>query len=787
MPEHTVWETARYFLEEGVNHLVLRRSGCDGPRIFFGRFADPQDFEAPPPHNRPQRGGFSLAQPWQTGRLAEALDGENSQELPMINSRWRKWLMGGVAGLVAGCSSNTVPQPPAVQNRAELLSFKGQTACQDLEQYLEDTAVMQMRTELQAQRDQVPGWGWWGGGFFGRGGLEDFATPTAGAADKSQAAPPANYTTTNNQVAGVDEADFVKNDGTRIFVLSGNKLYASKSWPATELAIQGKANVEGWPREMFLSGTDRAVVFSTVWQKYPLQPELGFACDSLRCGFYYSNTTKVTVFDVSDMTNLKPINEYYLPGYYQSARMVGTSVRMVMTDQFRFPAAVKFWPEWEEGLFDPGNKDKLTKKYDDMIATNEQLIRAQVLSDWLPPGSSVINGKATVMPQDCSSFSKVNAPTRLGIVTVATLDVSKPGATLDRNSILGESGEIYASTDNLYVATRHWWWWPSPGQKDTTYVHKFDISKPDQARYVASGTIDGHIVDQFSMDENKQGFFRVATTISTRVLDAKNPNNWWGMLETTNRIAVTQENDGRLLTVGLSDEIAKGESIMSTRFVGDSAYVVTFKQVDPLFTFDLRDPTKPIKVGELKVPGFSSYIHPIDDKHLLTIGTFIPENNTDWRERSLQLSIFDVSDLANPKQTFTQSVGTAYSWSEAQYEHKAFNYFPAKKLLAIPFSDWSYNYKTNDEYWSSFISDLRVFEVDTEKGFTPKGSVSMKDLYQVSQYYNWTYYWTPQVRRSVMADDFVYSISDAGLRVAHISNLSQPIATAYFDKYVEQY
>ncbi len=699
----------------------------------------------------------------------------------MLKARWRKWVMGTVAGLAAGCSGNTVtPDPLPIQNRAELLAFSGNHACQDLELYLEDTAVSQMRTQLEAARDQVPSWGWWGGGWEGRGGFQ-----LAGGAEKT-AAPPKDYTTTNNQVAGVDEADFIKNDGTRIFVLSGGKLYATTSWPASDLAILGKVAVEGYPRELFLDGTNRAVVFSQVFRKYPLQPELGFTCDALNCGYSFSNTTKMTVFDVSDMTNLKVINEYFLPGSYQSARKIGTSVRMVMTDSFRFPATVKFWPDYSEKLWDPSSKSRLAARYNELISTNEALIRAQTLSDWLPPGTAVLNGKSSKMPQDCESFSRVNAPTRLGIVTVATLNLSNPTAVIDRNSILGEAGEIYASASNLYVATRHWWWWPRPGQKDTTYVHKFDISQPEKARYVASGTIDGHIVDQFSMDENSKGFFRLATTISSRVPDLKNPNNWWGTLETTNQIHVTQENKGRLEVVGQTEELAKGERIMSSRFLEDSAYVVTFRQVDPLFTFDLKDPTHPKKVGELKVPGFSSYIHPLGKDHLLTIGTYIPEDNTDWRARALQLAIFDVSDLANPKQTHVQLVGTAYSWSEAQHEHKAFNYFAAKKLLAIPFSDWSYNYRNDGEYWSSFVSDLRVFEVDPAKGFTAKGALSMRDVFQVSTYYNWTYYWTPQVRRSVMADDFVYAISDAGLRVANIADLSKPIATVRFDKYIER-
>jgi uncharacterized secreted protein with C-terminal beta-propeller domain len=196
------------------------------------------------------------------------------------------------------------------------------------------------------------------------------------------------------------------------------------------------------------------------------------------------------------------------------------------------------------------------------------------------------------------------------------------------------------------------------------------------------------------------------------------------------------------------------------------------------------------KVGELKVPGFSSYIHPLDDGHLLTIGTYQPEpdanGQTNWEERAVQLAIFDVSDRTNPRQTFMQKVGTAYSHSEAQTDHKAFNYFPAKKLLAIPFSTWSWNGSGGD-YWSSFVSDLRVFNIDALTGIVPAGAVGLTDLYRAQNYYNWSYYWTPQVRRSVMADDYVYAISDAGIRVAHISNLSLPLATVTFDRYVERY
>ncbi len=704
----------------------------------------------------------------------------------MDQTRWLGWTLGLV---VAGCGGQTsLHDAPPVSGRAELVSFQGNSACADLELYLEDTAVQQMRTQMEAQRDQVPSWGWWGS-WNTRGGdvlLTAGGPPSAGLSNEKTSAP-TSYTTTNNQVAGVDEADFVKNDGERIFVLSGQTLYAAKSWPAADLHRAGATNIEGWPREMFLDGKNRAVVFSSVFKTYPLQPELGW-CKGLSCGYYGANTTKVTVLDVSELGKMKVLNEYYLPGGYQSARKVGTSVRIVLTDAFRYPAMVKFWPDYDvqQNLWLPTNRDRLIGTYNDLIAANEMFIRAQTLSDWLPPGSAVIDGKSVPMPQACNSFSKVNAPTRLGVVTVATVNLTAPGLDVHRSSILGESGEVYASAKNLYVATRHWWWWPKPGQTDTTYIHKFDISQPDSAHYLASGAVEGHIVDQFSMDESSKGHFRVATTITRRIPDAQNPSNWWGTLETTNRLTVLQQTNTALTLLGQSEDLAKGERIFSSRFVEDTGYVVTFRQVDPLFTFDLSDPTHPKKVGELKIPGFSSYIHPIDQNTLLTIGTYIPEDeNASWQQRALQLSLFDVSDLKNPKQTFTQKVGTASSWSEAQHEHKAFNYFAAKKLLAIPFFDWSYNYSNQSEYWNGFTSDLRVYEVDPAKGFTAKGALSMKDQYQTANDATWSYYWLPNVRRSVMADDFVYAISDAAIRVAHIADLGTPLATVPFDRYIE--
>jgi uncharacterized secreted protein with C-terminal beta-propeller domain len=689
---------------------------------------------------------------------------------------WRGWRYSWclVAVAVSACGSGSaVPQPQAIQQR---LTLQGFNSCQDLETYIEDTAVLDMRTQLEAYKKDSWGWGW---GFGGRGEPEMAATMDGSGAPPS--AGPSDYTTTNTQVLGVDEADFVKNDGTRIFVLSGQRLFINQSWPAADLGNISSLQIEGWPREMFLDENDRVVVFSTVYHPYGFDQTYGDVwCDSMYCGYYYANTVKVTVVDVTNLASPQVVQEHYLPGAYSNSRRIGASVRVVLSDHFRWPSGVKWWPEsYDQSLFN--DKSRWEKAIDALIAQNEQVIRAATLEQWLPAGKRRVSdgqgGHQIIdVGYDCTDFYRSNAPTKLGLVTVATLNLDNP-TVINRTSVVAQSGEVYASAQHLYVANYHWWWWPQPGQRDFTYVHKFDITQPDNAHYVASGGVEGHIVDQFSMDENSAGFFRVATTLATRVED---PNTWWGRLETTNRVSVLAEINGALTVVGQTPEMAPGERITSSRFVENKGYVVTFEQVDPLFTLDLTDPLNPTIVGELKIPGFSTYIHPMGPDHLLTIGTHIDEN-LDWRTRAVKITVFDVSNMAAPREAFTQHVGSAYGYSEAQWNHKAFNYFPAKKLLAVPFWDYDSANRTGD-YWSSFVSDLRVFHIDTVAGITPMGAVSMKDMYVTQTYYDWSWYWLPSVRRSVMADDYVYAISDAGIRVAHISDLSVPLATVQFPR-----
>jgi hypothetical protein len=640
-------------------------------------------------------------------------------------------------------------------------------SCDALEQYVEDQAV----TLMKAQLSEGNQWGVLGGG----------APPEVMAGGDATNGPTA-YTKTNVQVAGVDEADFVKTDGTTIFALVADRLHITKSWPASELALLASVALEGYPSQMFLD-EDRQllVVLGSVYAPYAARPA-GASIDCLAyggCG-EWAVATKATVIDVADRARPEVTAEIYLPGWYQNARRIGGSVRLVLNDALRWPAGVRWWPEYDPGIF--GDDAALRAALRDLIPHNERVIRAARLEDWLPhPRRRLADQSWIDLGYDCRDFFSTNAPVDLGFTTVATLELDRLTERPARTSIIASASEVYASHDALYLAARHWWWWPALGQADHTYLFKFDLRAPGTAPFLAGGGVPGHILNQFSLDEH-QGALRVATTISRRVADLEDPDNEWGRIETTNKVQVLRQRGAELEVVGATADLAKGERIQSARFLGDRGFVVTFRQVDPLFALDLSNPENPLVVGELKVPGFSSYLHPLDANHLLALGVHLPDpgsGQVDWNARRMKLSIFDVSDLSTPVEKHSALIGTAYGWSEALWEHKAFNYFPERGLLAIPFSDYR---PSGADYWGEFVSDLRVFDIDVDAGISLRGALSMADVYQTYGYQDWTWSWSPWIRRSVMADEFVYAVSDAGIRVAREDALGTPIKTVTFDR-----
>jgi hypothetical protein len=484
----------------------------------------------------------------------------------------------------------------------------------------------------------------------------------------------------------------------------------------------------------------------------------------------------------------KVIAEVYLPGWKAGARRIGSSVRLVLADQVRWPSTLQWWPQYDPSF--QQDHSKLVAAIDALEDANEAIIRSTPISSWFPDGQRKLpNGTTVDLGYQCSDFYVANGPERLGLVTVATLDLDNLTAGVTRSSIVGEPGVLYANEKHLYLASQHWWWWQLDGQRDWTYVHEFDLSDPARAGYIGSGGVQGTVGDQYSIDE-QNGYLRVATTTRTWATD---PQTGWFRPTLDSFVSVLAPSgtaDGPWLQTIASLELAPGEGIQGMRFVGDTGYAVTFRQVDPLITLDMSDPAHPQKIGELTLPGFSTYLQPIDAAHLLAIGVDEPidaNGEPDWSHRNLKLSLFDVSDLAHPALAAQTLVGTAWASSEALWDPRAFNWYqpdPSQPgLLAIPFSDWIQP-TAAQSWWTSFVSDVRLFKVD-DGSIQPIGALGMSDVYIQLGDGDWTFWYRPWVRRSVLATDntgnqFVYAVSDAGVRVAQIGKLSTPIATALF-------
>src|SRR5919106_3838722 len=474
--------------------------------------------------------------------------------------------------------------PPNGADSPELRRFEN---CTELEQYLEQLAVEQVRRQVEQWRQ----WGY--RGWRGRSGdlrsKSSEATPDAPSAAPSasrgdadgRSSGPSAHTETNVQVGGVDEADFVKTGGTRLYVLAQGALHIVKSWPPEDMAQTARVPIEGYPNEMFLADDGRVVVFSQV--PYPSrQSEVSVERAPVRYRAHRSGV-KVTVIDASSPSQPKIASETYLAGHYQSARRIGSAVRVVLSDHFSWAYGPMYrgWYDDEEGIH--------SWQHDTVRSIREQL----TVDKLLPSGERVRAGGAReTLPVSCTDVYRPKGAVRPGVVSVVTLDLFDP-SRFQRTVLLTQPGQVYASHEALYIASVQWWWSWAPGQVERTFVHKLDISKPTRSDYVASGAIDGHLLNQFSLDEHR-GYLRVATTETRRGVPSPN-----GMANTVNKVRVLASAGARLRVVGESEDLAPGERIYSARFMGDKGYVVTFRQIDPLFTLDLSNPRAPRKVGEL--------------------------------------------------------------------------------------------------------------------------------------------------------------------------------------------
>lgn len=580
------------------------------------------------------------------------------------------------------------------------------------------------------------------------------------------------FTVTNIQEDGVDEVDTVKNDGTWMYSVERGRVIITRVWPAEDLEIV--ATIDR------LDTKDYNQISGILLDGNTLIA-IGYDAST------YDRTT-ISVYDVSDPTKPKHLKTHQLDGWLQDARLINHRLHLVLSSYTQWNM-LDMWDLYYAHIPGVPDFDWEDWDYDDWEAWEAK--RKENIEKYLP----IIRGWLEVKypsikhfnwPQytsdgatrDLISCTDVYIPSTTsrddGMLIVA--EVSGEGyKDVHAQAITDYGWLIYASAKNLYVVSNSSnWYWNCDNDdtcRDYAHIHRFDLGQSDgMAKYVNSGEVVGNVTNQFWLSEY-EGHLRVASTL----------NRWWAN-DSGSSLSVLKIDGAKMDVVGQIHDIGKGEYLYAARMFGPKGFMVTFLQTDPLFTFDLSDPTNPQQKGELKINGYSSYIHKMDDNTLLTIG----EDATDeGRTLGMHLQVFDVSDMTNPERIqhvmINKDSENNYGWSSALSDHHAFNYHAGSGLLSIPVNLYSW---TEDAY--EHLTGAIVYKVSRDKGFEKLGVVNHADLVQSCNDWDW---WTSMDRSRFYfktagtydSDAYIYTISNHGIKVNNALNPSEEIGSVRYD------
>ena len=484
------------------------------------------------------------------------------------------------------------------------------------------------------------------------GGIGVASGATADSAAESEAAPQAlGGSPTNVQEEGVDEPDIVKASGSTVFSVDGTTLRAiDASAPAPVLS--GSVRLPRGPGEggsiagyELLVAGDRLLAIGTSYGYGPVQTDV-IAPDVAYAG---EPRSVIAVVDISDPAAMRVTQTMTVEGSYVSGRLTGSTARLVSSSYA--PATI---PQRGHG---------------------RALLPAVTVRD------RVSGARSRHKLVGCGDVSRPSRFAGAGMLSVLTIDLERGLPAIDVDSVLTDGEVVYASASSLYVATERWSdGADTDGSEVDTQIHRFDISDPRSTDYVASGRVSGYMLGQWSMSEH-EGVLRVASTTSPPWLADGSQQG-----ESESYVTELVTDGDRLRSVGRVGGIGRGEDIYAVRLIGDSGYVVTFRQVDPLYVLDLSDPTAPRAVGELKVPGYSAYLHPVGPGLLLGVGR---EVSADGVPGGVQASLFDVSDPASPVRLDREGFGGGSS-TEVEYDHHAFSWVDDAGLALLPIDSYMY-------------------------------------------------------------------------------------------------
>jgi hypothetical protein len=406
--------------------------------------------------------------------------------------------------------------------------------------------------------------------------------------------------------------------------------------------------------------------------------------------------TRLLEIDISDPARMRVLRELDAEGSYLGARLTGSTARVVLRTEPR-------------GLERPDIEPDSTPE--SIRRDWSRSVRRTRTRAWLPSAVVRDRRKGTKRRRAlvrCRQVRRTQAFSGLGTVTVLTIDMSgsRPAFPVaDADALMIDGDTVYASEDRLYVASQRWL---EPDatraeilDESATGLHAFSTGKAGETGYVGSGEVPGYLLNQWSLSEH-EGTLRAATTSMPP---------WNSGARSESAVRTLQERDGRLVQVGEVGGLGKGERIYAVRYIGDTGFVVTFRQVDPLYTLDLSDPAKPRVVGELKVPGYSAYLHPVGEGLLLGVGQ---DATDDGRRTGVKLSLFDVSNLARPVELDQFSIGSD-SYTEVEDDHHAFLWWAPEKLAVVP----AVSYAEADGFAGSL-----AFRVDRAGGIVEAGRIA---------------------------------------------------------------
>jgi hypothetical protein len=513
----------------------------------------------------------------------------------------------------------------------------------------------------------------------------------------------------------------VKTDGRRIVTVGHGVLRVGDT---ASRRITGSIPItspeHGWaPSANLLISGDRALV---------ILPDAYGDGAAPPAGLYPVLPQAFTRFVLVDLAGApKVLGTQTVTGSYVDARLVGSVARLVARSQ----PAIKYPPT-------PSQQAQ---------SASREAVRTAPISAWLPAYGISEGGTTVTRSVECGQVSHPRVYTGTSLLTLYSVDLSRQLAGIPPVSVAADGDTVYATASSLYVASNPRWLYGVPGGArpvpgpaapvpvptlgaEQTEIHRFDIARPGPPRYVASGAVPGTLLNQYSLSEYA-GYLRVATTSG----------------DTPRQQSAVYELDANTLArVGSVGGLGKGQRIYSVRFMGPVGYVVTFRQVDPLYTLDLSNPARPRVAGELELTGYSAYLSPAGGGRLLGVGQ---EANTQGRTTGLQVALFDVGQPAHPRR-LAQLV-RADVHSAAESDPHAFLYWPATGTVVLPMTAWD---------GSQPAASAVVLRV-TASAITVQGTISHPAGGQ-----------GPGLSRAMVIGDDLWTLSDARLQVNDAATLA---------------